>query len=251
MNKKFALILGLLAFVATLLVLAPATVLSNWVYQRSQQHVLLTQAEGTVWQGSATVALQGTSDESMVSAGKLRWEIFPAQLALGRIYAALYWNEAPPAWLSIESSRIHLEHALLDMPATVVAQFVPAMRAAALGGQLNLRSESLSLTAESIQGDVFVDWLQASSPLSSIHPLGNYHAQLSGNPDGLSILLNTLNGALILNGSGSWSSRQGFDFQGAAQAEAGKQKEMSELLRILGNEQVPGSGIFQISLKAQ
>ncbi|MGZ8251920.1 MAG: type II secretion system protein N, partial [Methylophilaceae bacterium] len=175
----------------------------------------------------------------------------PAQLALGRIYAALYWNDAPPAWLSIESSRIHLEHALLDVPAAVVTQFVPAMRAAALGGELNLRSESLSLTAESIQGDVLVDWMQASSPLSSIHPLGNYHAQLSGNPDGLSILLNTLNGALILNGSGSWSGRQGLDFQGSAQADASKQKEMSELLRILGNEQVPGSGLFQISLKAQ
>jgi len=251
MNKKFALILGLLVFVATLLALAPATLLSSWVYQHSQQHVLLAQAEGTVWQGSATVALKGINDESMVSAGKLRWEIFPAQLALGRIYAALYWNDAPPAWLSIESSRIHLEHALLDVPVAVVTQFMPAIRAAALGGQLNLRSESLSLTAESIQGDVFVDWIQASSPLSGINPLGNYHAQLSGNQDGLSILLNTLNGALILNGRGSWSSRQGIDFQGLAQAEGSKQKEMSELLRILGNEQVAGSGIFQISLKAQ
>ncbi|MEZ0315584.1 MAG: type II secretion system protein N, partial [Methylophilaceae bacterium] len=231
------------------IVLAPASVLSSWIYQRSEQHVLLAQAEGTIWNGSATVVLQGTSPEDMISAGKLRWEIFPLQLVLGRIYAALYWNDAPPAWLSIESSRVHLEHALFDMPASVVTQFLPAMRAAGLTGQLNIRTESVSLSEQSIQGDVFVDWMQASSPLSAISPLGNYHAQLSGNQDGLSIMLNTLNGALILNGSGNWSNQQGLDFQGSAQAEASKQKELSELLRVIGNEQVPGSGIFQISLK--
>ncbi|HSI29563.1 MAG: hypothetical protein ACAH10_08555, partial [Methylophilaceae bacterium] len=63
MNRKIALIAGLLAFIVALIVLAPASVLSSWIYQRSEQHVLLAQAEGTIWNGSATVVLQGTSPE--------------------------------------------------------------------------------------------------------------------------------------------------------------------------------------------
>jgi len=262
MNKKYALITGVLSFVIALLAMAPATLLSGWVLERSGQQILLANAEGTIWNGAATIAIQNSkanpavdANEAAIRAGKLRWEIFPLQLALGRIYAALYWNDAPPAWLTIESSRIHLEHALLDIPASIVTQLIPAMRAAGLDGQLNLRTESLSLTEQSIQGDVVLDWMQASSPLSAIKPLGNYHTQLSGNPGGdqgsVSIMLSTLSGALLLNGSGSWSNQQGLNFQGTAQAEAGKQQALSELLRVIGNEQVAGSGIYQISLQAR
>jgi len=258
MNKKYALIAGVITFVIALLAMAPATLLSGWILQRTGQQVLLANAEGTIWNGTATVVIQSSqtkpaldNNEASITAGKLRWEIFPLQLALGRIYAALYWNNAPPAWLSVDSSRIHLEHALLDIPASIVSQLAPAMRSAGLDGQLNLRTESLSLTEKSIQGDVLLDWMQASSPLSAIKPLGNYHAQISGNQDSLSILLSTLNGALMLNGSGSWSNQQGLNFQGTAQAETGKEQALSELLRVMGNEQVPGSGMFQISVQAR
>lgn len=249
MQIKRAIILGFLAFTVALLVKAPATLMSSLISRYSNQHVLLTETVGGFWQGSSQVVLRGNTDQDQVNAGHIDWELFPLQLALGRVYTALSWNNAPPFWLTVETSRIHIEHAALEMPATVVTQFIPSMNAAQLGGQLNFRSESLSITRSTIEGETSIDWAQVTSPLSPINPLGNYHAQLTGNQDGINIQLTAQSGPLMLDGTGHWSLANGLDFQGTAKADPNSQKALSQLLHVLGNEQTAGSGVFQLSIK--
>lgn len=246
---KRAIILGVMVFTVALLVKAPATLMSNLIAHYSEQHVLLTETVGGFWKGGAQVVLRGNTDQDQVNAGHIDWELFPLQLALGRVYTALSWNNAPPFWLTAETSRVHIEHAALEMPATVVTQFIPSMNAAQLGGQLSFRSESLSITRSAIEGEASIDWAQATSPLSPINPLGNYHAQVTGIQNGINIQLTAQTGPLMLDGNGHWSSANGLDFQGVAKADPNKQKALSQLLHILGNEQTAGSGVFQLSLK--
>lgn len=251
MPIKRTLILGFIIFLATLLYQAPASLVASWIYQKSDQQIVLTQAEGTLWNGKATLALSANTAESPVSVGHLQWQVFPLQLLLGRVYTAISWNEVPPFWLTVETARTHIEHINITIPADIISQLIPALHTAQLGGQLNLRSESISVTSDAIAGEAAIDWQQASSPLSQINPLGSYHAQLSADASGVHIQLSSLIGPLLLDGNGLWSQAQGLSFQGNAKADPAKQKELSELLRILGNEQVPGSGVYQLSVQSQ
>jgi len=250
-NKSWAIFTGLLAFVLGLIAMAPASLISDWAYRQSAGHVQLTQANGTVWNGHAILALQGNNAGETAAIGTLRWEISPLQLLLGKGYAVLYWNDAPPAWLTMDTKRWHIEHAAMDFPASALARFVPAMQAAQLQGQINIHAESLIFTPDAIQGEILIDWMQASSPLSAVSPLGDYRLSLKGEQNSLAIALTTLEGALVLDGSGMWSPGSGLRFEGNAKAAADQEKPLADLLRILGNEQVAGSGNYRISLQAR
>ncbi len=251
MNKAWAISIALLAFVVGLIAMAPATLLSGWAYRQSGGHVQLTQANGTVWSGHAILALQGNTTDETAAIGAVRWKISAAQLLMGKLSAAVHWNDAPPAWLTMDSARTHVEHAVLDFPASTLARFIPAVQAAQLEGRITMQTENLTFSQDAIQGEILIDWLQASSPLSAVSPLGNYRLSLKGGQGGLAMLLTTLEGALILDGSGMWSQANGLNFEGNASAAPDKQKPLADLLRVLGNEQVAGSGNYRISLQAR
>ena len=251
MDKTGAILTGLLALVIGLIAMAPATLLSAWAYRQSGGHVQLTQASGTVWNGHAILALHGNNTDETAAIGAVRWEISAMQLLMGKVSAAVYWNDAPPAWLTMDTARTHVEHAMLDFPASTLARFIPAVQAAQLEGRITILAENLTFSQDAIQGEILIDWLQASSPLSSVSPLGDYRLALKGEQAGLSMLLTTLEGALVLDGSGMWSQANGLHFEGNASAAPDKQKPLADLLRVLGNEPVAGSGNYRISFQAR
>ncbi|NOT65096.1 MAG: type II secretion system protein N [Methylotenera sp.] len=247
-NKKIMLLLGVLVFALALLWMAPATLLANAIANKTQQHVLLTQAEGSAWAGNANLVLAGDNVESRVNIGNIRWQVYPMQLLQGRLYLALYQNAGEPAWLSIDADKTHIEHLNITMPASVISLFVPTLNVAQLGGQFNIATENFTISQQVLQGKASVNWRDASSPLSAVSPLGSYQTLLDGNGGALNISLSTMSGALQLEGNGSWSAQTGLQFNGTASAEASKQKELAPLLHVLGNEQTLGSGRYQIQV---
>lgn len=248
MNKKSAFLFGLVCFIAALLATAPATLLGELAYRQSGARLMLARSSGTVWSGNAQLVLLGSSGEDSLTVGQVRWQVFPLQLLLGRLHASLAWNDAPPAWLTLDSSRLHVEHLSIDLPAGAATRFLPAMRAAQLGGQLRLHADSLSFNGRSVQGEARIDWSDASSPLSPVNPLGSYQGRMVGEADGFSIRLGTHAGPLFIDGGGRWSGESGLALQASFKAEPARRSEMLELLRILGNEQQPGSGTYQMQL---
>jgi general secretion pathway protein N len=130
-----------------------------------------------------------------------------------------------------------------------MTHFVPSLNAAQLGGQLQLNSEKISISDDTIKGSAILIWSQVNSPLSPVNPLGQYQALLNGVGNTLSIQLNTLNGALQLAGNGNWSKPSGLRFQGYATAQEPHKLALTPLLHILGNEEVADTGKFQFGIQ--
>ncbi|HWH83880.1 MAG TPA: type II secretion system protein N [Burkholderiaceae bacterium] len=238
-------VLGLLF---ALVLFAPAAWLGNAVASATQQRVLLSDARGTVWSGSAALVLTGGegSRDAATLPGRLLWTLRPKGLGLelqlehacclnGRVALKIepgfgrtaYTLTPPSGWVG-------------QWPTALFGGLGTPWNTMQLGGSMRLASPALRV--ESVQGRwvmdgrADVDIVDVSSRLSTLESLGSYRLSLSGdaaNP-GLSVLtLSTRDGALQLNGNGSWGP-SGLRFRGEARAGAGQEAALSNLLNIIG-----------------
>lgn len=237
------------AYLVTLLVTAPASLLDNYLQHVSQGRMIMANTSGTIWNGSATPALR-QQENRFIGLPPLRWDIAVLPLFTGIIKARLQWSDQPlaPAMDAIISpSRFELHHALIRLPALALSGVSPILKPARFGGQFQIQSEQLIFSKRGIDGSAVADWQQASSALSSIAPLGNYRLALSGAGDRINIGLTTVSGILLLEGKGNWLAGRGLEFHGRAQASAGNHDNLTELLHHLGPEESPGVHGFNIT----
>lgn len=246
-KRTFALFA--LAYLLTLLITAPASLLDKCLQYATQGRLLLANANGTVWSGSAIPALR-TQDSRLVALPFLRWEIAVPSLFTGKIHARLQWDDQPPASATeaiISFNQVELHHALLQLPARVLGEASPMLKPAQFRGQLQVQGEHLIFSKRGVDGAATVDWQQASSALSSIAPLGDYRLALNGAGDRINIGLTTISGILLLEGDGNWLAGRGLEFHGKAHASAGNYDNLTELLHHLGPEVSPGVHGFNLT----
>jgi general secretion pathway protein N len=249
-----ALVGGLVALVAW----APAAWLASAVADASGQRLLLADARGTVWRGSAVPVLTGGVGSRDASAlpGRLHWSLGlqGTALALRAQHDCCINGELllriTPGW-----GRLRIE-----LPATsgAVGQW-PASWLVGLGTPWNtlqpsgsLQLFSSGLMAESVQGrwrfggraELALNAM--GSRLSTLDVLGSYRLVLSGAPltaanatagdSGATLQLATTSGALLLDGSGQWVASK-LRFNGQASAAPGSEAILNNLLNIIGRRQ--------------
>jgi general secretion pathway protein N len=110
-----------------------------------------------------------------------------------------------------------------------------------LGGTLRLSSPGLSLDTAAerwrLTGVADLDLSDVGSPLTTLERLGSYRIHIDGTGDqGPGITLSTLDGALLLSGSGQWAGAQ-LRFRGEARAAPGFEGTLDNLLNVLGRRQ--------------
>jgi len=252
-NLKRLFFIGLISFCLGLCLYAPAIMMGIIINQISNGRLALANTEGSFWLGNGYLLMN--SDNQLVNMnqpietvdlGRVSWDTQVMQLLVGKFVVSLTWNQSTPFWITVDSSRVHIEHAAFNLPANIVSMLMPTLKPAQLGGQLKVRCDNFSLTQQETLGQLNVDWNQASSSLSNINPLGNYHVILNGNGAGLYVQLNTVsNGPLLLSGKGSWDPSAGLHFEGIAEAIAKDKQQLQALLRVMGNETIAGSGQYQ------
>ncbi|HEY2927593.1 type II secretion system protein N [Piscinibacter sp.] len=227
---------------------APAAWLANAVASATGQRVLLTDARGTVWSGSAVPVLTGGPDSHDASAlpGRIEWTLGLSGLAfelrarhacclngsvalqlrpgLGRTTATLV---PPPGWVG-------------QWPSAWLAGLGTPFNTLQLGGALRLVSPGLTLESVQgrwrMQGRADLELVGASSRLSTLDTLGSYRLTLAGDPGNVGasqLTLSTVEGALQLSGSGTWGPG-GVRFRGEARADAADEAALSNLLNIIG-----------------
>ena len=237
-------LLGLLAF-------APAAWLAHALAQTSGQQLLLADARGTLWSGSAVAVLTGGVGSRDASAlpGRLHWSLAPEGLGLRlRARHACCINgelqiKVRPGW-----GRVRVE-----MPGApgVIGQW-PAAWLTGLGTPWNTLqpSGSLALSSSGLQveavqgrwrfsGQAALEMNTLGSRLSTLAVLGSYRLQLLGDADksqAATLQLTTLHGALQLSGQGHWTASR-FRFNGQAQAAPGSEAVLNNLLNIIGRRQ--------------
>ena len=245
---KRTLVIFALAFLLTLLITAPASLLDWGVQHASQGRFLLANASGTVWNGTAMPTLR-TQDGRFVTLPLLHWEISVRSVFTGKIQIKLLWDDQSPASASeaiVSYNQVELHHTLLQLPARVLEEASPMLKPAQFRGQLQIQSDRLVFSSHGMEGAAVVDWQQASSALSSIAPLGDYRLALNGSNGSIHIGLTTNSGMLVLEGDGNWLGSRGLEFHGQAHAAASNNNSLTELLNHLGPESAPGVHSFNL-----
>ena len=237
--------IGLMAF-------APAAWLAAAVASATDQRLLLTDARGSLWNGSALPVLSGGPGSRDASAlpGRLEWQLGWRGLALEvRARQACCLRGEVRALLEPGFGRMALK--LLPGESNTVGQWPTAWLAGLgtpwntlqLGGTLRLTSPGL--TVEWVQGRVrfsgeaSLDVAHASSRVATLDTLGSYRLVLRGDAargDAATVSLLTVEGALRLSGQGEWAGT-GLRFRGEAQAAEGSETALNNLLNIIGRRQ--------------
>ena len=257
---------------AGVVVNAPAQWLADGLHQASAQRLLLAEARGSLWNGSAVLVLTGGAGSHGASAlpGRLQWQLRPDWRGL-RLTArqdccingglALQWqpgwggytlalDRAPAVQADAAARQAGTPAALPGAdgvighwPAAWLAGLGTPWNTLQLGGLMQLASPGLRL--QSVQGRLRLDGalsmelLGVSSRLSPLPALGSYRLDLAGQAatgDAATLQLQTLDGALRLSGSGSWATT-GLRFRGEAQAAEGQAPALANLLNIIGRRQ--------------
>jgi len=243
---------------------APARWLSEAVATATQQRLLLLNPQGTVWQGSAEWALsdgqhtlataQDTSAHKNLTlptrlASRVQWQIGPSidfqNFAVGlklELQSACCTPSplqifATPTWQGLQvRSQAHTS----EWPAVWLVGLGAPWNTLQAEGQMQLRTQGLqwqqpwSLTHAQPQltGEVELQWLQFSTRLSTLRPLGSYRVVVKGG-DTMQVKLDTLEGSLQLQGQGEWLQGR-LRFRGEAKAQTDAEAAVSNLLNVLG-----------------
>ena len=235
-----------------LVVFAPAAWLASAVASATSQRVLLTDARGTVWNGSALPVLSGGpgSRDAAALPGRLEWKL--AWRGLGaelRARQACCLRGEVRALVRGGFGRFTVQvqpgesNTIGQWPSAWLTGLGTPWNTLQLGGALRLTSPGL--TVEWVQGRVrftgeaSLDVANASSRITTLDTLGSYRLTLRGDAargDAATVSLITVDGALRLSGQGEWTGT-GLRFRGEAQAAEGSETALNNLLNIIGRRQ--------------
>lgn len=235
--------------VLALVVFAPASWLAAVVAERSAGKLVLADARGSLWNGSAVLLLGGGPDSRGMTMlpGRIQWRLAPRGLGLELslrqpccIADQLVLHLRPGAGrLSVQLQRG--SGTLGEWPAALLAGLGAPWNTLQLGGTLRLASNGLNLDAAAgrwnLVGQADLELHNLSSALSTLDRLGSYRVHLDAADGRLpAFTLSTLDGDLQLSGSGQWTGSH-LRFRGEARAAPRAEGELDNLLNFFGRRQ--------------
>jgi general secretion pathway protein N len=231
----------LLGLVLATVLFLPASWLAARVEGATGGRVILADAQGTLWNGSASLQLTGGAGSADVLAlpTPLRWQVRPRWNGL-RIELFTACCTPQPLALRVHpglrSTTVDVEDGGTQWPAALLAGLGTPWNTLQLDGDLALSTHDLSV--EWVEGRLALAGraeLQAqrmASRLSTLRPMGTYRITVTGGATP-TLQLETLDGALQLSGSGQWVGSR-LHFNGVATAAPGREEALSNLLNIIG-----------------
>ena len=251
---RWGLVGAVLGLSTAIVVWAPAAWLAKVVASATNERLLLADARGSVWNGSARVILspgEGSRDASELPQ-RLGWALRPA------------WHDGGPGVrLTLDQSccikpgapmtaSFGMDRLTVRLPdATPEQPWIrwPAAWLAGLGTPWNTLAPD-GVIVVSAQGFVFegkgkaigvtglaqVELRDFSSRLAQVSPLGSYRMSLVGGGTAPQLILSTIQGPLQLSGQGSLGATRS-QFQGEATAAPGSEAAKANLLNINGRRQ--------------
>ncbi|MCU0812901.1 MAG: type II secretion system protein N [Burkholderiaceae bacterium] len=237
--------------VAALVAFAPASWLAAAAAGSSGGRLLLADARGTVWSGSAVPVLTGGADSRDASAlpGRLQWSMHwrgrGIDVALRHACClsdgvALRWE--PGFGRQRLSLRPATDGTIGQWPAAWLGGLGTPWNTLQLGGRMRLASPGLDVEwvqgRPRVAGSAQLELVGVSSRLSTLDPLGTYRVSLQGDAasEAIAVTLATADGALRLSGQGQLTQGR-LRFRGQAQAAAGSEAALTNLLGLLGRRE--------------
>lgn len=252
---RLAWICGLLGLLAALVVFAPARWLANGVTSAMQGQLQLVNARGTVWNGQADMVFtggEGSRTQTALPQG-LQWRLAP-RLVLGAPAMALRLT-APcctPEPIAVTliprlgGAEMRIASSTSSWPAELLSGLGTPWNTLRMEGRLALQTPGMTLRWDqgraSLQGEAAIEALDLASRLSTLRPLGSYRMTMRADAQGntTTLDLQTLSGALRLQGAGQWVGGR-LRFEGVAEAAPEAEAALGNLLNIMGRRQGPRS----------
>lgn len=237
---------GILSIGISALIFFPASYLSPLIEQQTQGRLTLGDAQGTVWQGSAFIggAPGGNAAITPLLPGRFSWRISPL-LLLGRVDIDLENTEALSDRVHVTGlwHELHISPAAITLPAERLASLGAPLNTVQPSGQMRLSWQPLQMVfaqdTMNMTGQMDLAMQDIASRLSPIKPLGAYNLSLAWQGRTAAVTLTTLKGPMLLDGSGTLSNGR-LAFSGRAQAEAGQEDRLANLLNLLGQRRNEG-----------
>jgi general secretion pathway protein N len=232
---------GLAGLVLTWILALPAPWLASRIGQASGGQVLLQDARGTVWNGTAQLVFTGGPGSSDATAlpTRLSWNMRPAWNGLRVELSSECCTPTPlalnfrPGW---RGGRLLVADGQSQWPAALLAGLGTPWNTLQLEGDFTLQTRALTLEwAEGrflVAGHAELLAQRVASRVSTLRPLGSYKVALAGGATPR-LQLSTLEGALQLQGSGQWVGPR-LRFTGEASAAPDREAALANLLNIIG-----------------
>lgn len=246
MTPLRAFLLGIAAYAAFLLATAPATMLAKPVAQASGFAVTLSGATGTVWRGSARVAIATRGIGLVVD--EVRWRFRPLRLLAGR--AAIDFEARAGTWQAQgEVARSPMSWRLGGFRASGDASTLGTIHPLAStwqpAGPIAIEASALTWDGERMAGEATAEWRDAALALSTARPLGSWRIVATGDGPAMKLALATTKGPLRLAGNGTLALPGRLAFAGEARAEPGRERELEAVLGLLGPRRADGAHAFE------
>jgi general secretion pathway protein N len=238
---------AVVAFMANI----PAAWVAHGVANATAQRLLLADARGSLWSGSAVAVLTGGPQSRDASAlpGRLEWALGLRAYGFDlKVQHACCLNGS--VTIQVRPGLGRLGFTVLPSPGWIgqwpsswLGGLGTPWNTLQLGGTVRLVSPGFKI--ESAQGRLWIDGradielLGVSSRMTTLNTLGNYRMSISGDAaqGGASRLqLSTQDGALQLSGEGTLGPK-GLTFRGEARAEAADEPALNNLLNIIGRRE--------------
>jgi general secretion pathway protein N len=249
-SRKLFIALFVVTFLLALITTLPASLFGAIVSDVSNTRLELANCSGTVWHGTALPILhRRNKSEGIIALSPVQWDISPLHLFTLQLRIKLNWideNQANPVEIILTKQQVIVRNLILPVPASMLGELSAYLQPIQLDGRIIAKSELIKISSNDIQGTLTADWIGASSALSNVSPLGDYHFVVKGTGSSADVTLDTTKGALILKGSGHLSLSGTVNFTGQAQAAEGQQNKLGELLRNIGPEVQPGQYSFAL-----
>lgn len=252
---RLAWIGGLLGLLAALVVFAPARWLANGVTSATQGQLQLVNARGTVWNGQADMVFtggEGSRTQTALPQG-LQWQLAPRLVsgspAMALRLTAPCCTPEPMAITLIPrlgGAEMRVASSNSQWPAELLTGLGTPWNTLRVEGRLALRTPGMTLRWDqgrtSLQGEAAIEAIDIASRLSALRPLGSYRMTMRANAEGniTTLDLQTLSGALKLQGMGQWVGGR-LRFEGVAEAAPEAEAALGNLLNIMGRRQGPRS----------
>lgn len=245
---------GLFCVLATMIIFAPAAWVSSFLQERTAGRFVLSDAEGSLWNGSALIGVATHKDNDLTPLlpGRFEWHLSPI-LLLGQIELLIENPETlqQPLYVTGNFRHIQISPNGLTLPAGRLAGLGAPLNTVKPQGQMTLSWEALRVTlAEGnvdINGTMKLRMENISSALSLVRPLGSYLMSFDWRGHEAIIDLKTLRGPMLLSGQGTLTQGR-LRFSGLAQAEQAQEENLVNLLNLLGQRR-PGIEKNVISLE--
>lgn len=216
---------------------APARWAADAVAEASGGHVRLLQPHGTVWNGSAILALAAghTGSDLQMLPTRLQWRWTPDWGGV-RLELSAVCCTPQPLRAQLTPSGVQLDDGVFSLPLVLLQGLGTPWNTLGLGGSLQVRTVSAQVAwPGQLQGRLQMTAQQVSTRLSTLADVGSYRLELTGG-DTAQLALSTLRGDLLLSGTGSWRNGR-LRFQGEGEARPESAGALVNLLTLMGEKQ--------------